>query len=298
MTNLNLNTKVNVQYNTKVLPKEIEEDVEVIPCSLQEAQGVMIDILKEVHRICEKHDIKYFISDGSLLGAIRHKGFIPWDDDLDISMIREDYNKFMEVAPKELSEEFFMQTFDTDPKYNLYHIPLKVRHNNSVLIEIDEDKSGYHNGIYIDIFPFDKVPDSKWKHKLQSTLSRVLLISKMKITFSDGVNLKSIFRAILQFIFKAVRYKTIKKILFSTIKWSENSNSHRYYHGVDLLWDYEYTEEELFPLKEVDFEGEKFWAPNKPHEILTKLYGDYMQLPPEDKRQYHAQFIGLKKKRT
>lgn len=277
------------------LDQGVKDDYEVVPCSLKEAQGIMIDILKEVHRICEKHDIKYFLTDGTLLGAVRHKGFIPWDDDLDISMVREDYNKFKEIAPKELSKEFFMQTVETDPKYDLYNIPLKIRHNGSMLIELEEEGKEYHNGIYIDIFPFDKVPESKFKYKIQATLSKTLLLMKMKITFSDGVNPKSIFRSFIQLIGKCISYKRVRKILHSTLKWSKDSNSGKLYHGVDLIWTYEFKEEEIFPLKKIKFGEEEFWAPNKPHEVLTEIYGNYMELPPEDKRQYHAQFMGIKK---
>lgn len=278
--------------------ESLKENYEIVPCNLEKAQNIMFNILKEVHRICEKHDIKYFLTDGTLLGAVRHKGFIPWDDDLDIGMTREDYEKFKKIAPSELSKEFFMQTVDTDPNYDLYSIPLKIRHNHSILIETEEEDKKYHYGIYIDIFPFDKVPESKFKYKIQATLSKILAIMKMKISFKDGINAKSIFRSLLQLIGKCISYGRVKKILYSTLKWNKNSNSHKLYHGVELTWNYEFKEEEIFPLKKIKFGEEEFWAPNKPHEVLTKVYGSYMELPPEDKRQYHAQFMGIKKSKN
>jgi lipopolysaccharide cholinephosphotransferase len=264
-------------------------------CSLRDAQLIMMDVLKEVHRICENNDIKYFLSDGTLLGAVRHKGFIPWDDDLDISMLRDDYEKFLSVAMKELSEEFFLQTFDTDPNYKLYHIPLKVRHNKSVFIEEDEDNRKYHQGIYIDIFPIDRVPDSKSKFFIQSKLSKLLVIMKMKMSTRDFPSLNFFVRTFFQVLGLGISYKFIKKILFSTHKWNKESKSNLYYHGVELLWSNVFKAEHLFPLKKIKFEDSEFWAPNKPEEILTIMYGDFMKLPPEDKRMYHAKFIGMKK---
>lgn len=278
-----------VQMNYKLDLDKVRE------CSLREAQLIMLDVLKEVHRICEKHSIKYFLSDGTLLGAVRHKGFIPWDDDLDISMLREDYDKFLTVAEKELSQEFFLQTFDTDPNYKLYHIPVKVRHNSSLFIEEDEDNKKYHQGIYIDIFPIDRVPDSKTKFLIQSRISWLLLIMKMKISTRDFPSLNFFARTFVQILGFGISYKLIKKILFSTFKWNKESKSNLYYHGVDLLWHNIFKAEHLFPLKKIKFEDSEFWVPNKPEEILTIMYGDFMKLPPEDKRQYHAKFIGLKK---
>lgn len=261
-------------------------------CSLREAQLIMLDILKEVHNICEKNNIRYFLCDGTLLGAVRHKGFIPWDDDLDISMLREDYDKFMSIAKDELPEDLFMQTFDTDPHYKLYHIPLKVRHNKSHFIEEGEKNKKYHQGIYIDIFPIDKVPDSKTKFSVQSKLSRLLVIMKMKISTRDFPSVNFFGRTLLQLFGHLVSYKVIKKILFSTSKWNKESKGELYTHGVELLWNTIYDAKDLFPLKKIKFEDAEFWGPNNPESILKQVYGDFMKLPPEDQRQYHAKFIG------
>lgn len=261
-------------------------------CSLREAQLVMVDILKEVHRICEKQDIKYFISDGTLLGAVRHKGFIPWDDDLDISMFREDYEKFISIAKDELSEEFFLQTFDTDPYYDLYHVPLKVRHNKSIFIEKDEDNKKYHQGIYIDIFPMDKVPDSKTKFSIQAKMSNFLIVMKMKKSKRDFPSFHFWARTILQIFGSVVSYKLIKRIAFLTSKWNKESKGERYTHGLELLWDYVYETKDLLPLKKIKFEDAEFWGPNNPENILKAEYGDFMKIPPEDQRMNHAKFIG------
>lgn len=122
--------------------------------------AVQLDILQEIAMICNKHDIKYFAIGGTLLGAVRHKGYIPWDDDLDIAMYREDYNKFCEIAPKELHNPFFFQTEDTDPGYLLRHA--KVRNSNTTaILSIQRDKKyRFNQGIFVDIFPLDRIPDN------------------------------------------------------------------------------------------------------------------------------------------
>lgn len=273
---------------------EKNDDYSIKSCSLRDAQMIMVDILSEVHRICEKHGIKYYLSDGTLLGAVRHGGFIPWDDDLDISMMREDYDKFLKIAAQELSKDFFLQTFYTDPYYDVYHIPLKIRHNGSIFIEKKEKNKKYHQGIYIDIFPIDKVPDSKFKHKFQKFISKSLLTMKMDISTEDFPSLKFWGRSFLQLLGKIMSFKFINKMLHATEKWNKESKSHTYTYGHELMWSTEYKEEDLLPLKNISFEGKEFLGPNNPNAILTKLYGDYMKLPPEQERVWHAEFIGIK----
>ncbi len=273
-----------------------ENDINTVAkaCSLKEAQSIMLSILKEVHILSEKYGLTYFITDGTLLGAVRHKGFIPWDDDLDIAMPRNDYEIFKEVAKDELPKELFLQTVDTDPNYDLYNIPMKIRHNSSVLIEKGEEEKTYHNGIYIDVFPLDRVPDTRLKHGIQKNLSKILINMKMNISFKDGMNIKSITRSLLQLIGKLIPYRVVRKVLYSTLKWSKRSKSSNLYYGVDLTWPNEFSEEEIFPLKLMEFEGEKFWAPKDFNSLLTKTYGDYMKLPKEEEREMHSTFIGLK----
>ena len=118
------------------------------------AQKIMLEILQEVHKICVANDITYWIEAGTLLGAKRHKGFIPWDDDIDIAMPRKDYNKFLKIAQEKLPQDMFLQNKETEPDY---YLPFsKIRKNNTLLIETGETgEENYHHGIFIDIFPFD-----------------------------------------------------------------------------------------------------------------------------------------------
>ncbi|SHJ80753.1 lipopolysaccharide cholinephosphotransferase [Clostridium amylolyticum] len=265
---------------------------EYIKTDIKTVQDIMLQILKEVDRICSKHNIKYFLSDGTLLGAIRHGGFIPWDDDLDISMLREDYNRFKEIAPKELSKKYFFQTRDTDSNYDLYHIPLKIRHNGSLLIE--EKNKRYHQGFYIDVFPFDKVPDTSFKAKIQS-LAGKLWILKLRINTDDFPKPRFFLRTFMQLLGKLIPTKLIFKLQESAIKLSKGSKSTTYTYGAELIWDKEFEEKDLFPLERRKFENGYFLTPNNSDKILTISYGNYMVLPPENERTVHAIEIYIEK---
>jgi len=125
--------------------------------NIRKAQKIMLEIFLEFHRICEKYSLRYWMDTGTLLGAVRHKGFIPWDDDLDVCMPIEDYYTFLEIAPKELPKDMFLQTRESDKHYKRYFA--KIRSRRGVIIERFEYrkmKKGkpikYNMGIYIDIF--------------------------------------------------------------------------------------------------------------------------------------------------
>ena len=116
-----------------------EENYEEL--NLRDAQIIMLNILKEIDKICKKHNLIYFLDGGTLLGAVRHKGFIPWDDDVDIGMPREDYRKFLKIAQKELPDYLFLQTFETDKYYDIYQVPSKVRDNRTLIFEHNVPKN-------------------------------------------------------------------------------------------------------------------------------------------------------------
>ena len=128
---------------------------------------VLLDILEIVIEICDKHDIRYSMDGGSLLGAMRHKGFIPWDDDIDIAMPRSDYEKLQQILPKELPPHLFMQTSATDHEYDITH--MKIRDSRTTALEMNHVAIGrkYNMGIFLDIFPIDGVPKSPVIRRIQ-----------------------------------------------------------------------------------------------------------------------------------
>lgn len=262
--------------------------------TLREAQMLMVDILKDVHELCERHGFKYFLDAGTLIGAVRHKGFIPWDDDVDIGMLRDDFNKFLEIAKKELPEHLFLQTFKTDEYYDVYPVPCKIRYNNTMFLE-DGAKENYkmHNGVYIDIFPYDSLPKHSVVYKIQRTLSYNILKSfkrlrdipetlsfKNKLTFS-----------FYKLVVKMFPNKRRLKFFNFLIKWNSQNSKYMGY-GVDTYWsEYVYKKSDYFELTKLEFEGQYFYAPKNYHTILTQLYGDYMKMPKEEDRVWHAKEI-------
>lgn len=256
---------------------------------LKEAQKIMVEMLIEINRVCEKYGIEYYLSDGTLLGAIRHKGFIPWDDDLDISMTRENYKKFEKVAVHEMNSQYFVQTIDTEKSYAINGCPMKIRHLHSLFKEVERSNVKYHEGIFIDVFPMDRIPKSKGFIKFQKNIGK--LFFKLKDSYDSQNSVKKFIQA----IFKPVSYKLFQHILRSTLWVNERYGTDNYTYGVDTYFynDFSYNEKNLFPLQKLDFEGHKFLAPNNPDIILTELYGDYMQLPPESERYIHSTHIEI-----
>lgn len=156
---------------------------------LRRQQMRMLDILIEVDRICRKHNIRYWLSSGTLIGAVRHKGFIPWDDDLDIEMLLPDYKRLMKVLPEELPENLALQSQDTDPNYFFFYA--KVRDRRSLLEETTGyDRTWREKGIYIDIFPFYRQP--LWIHLLsEKTIGHVYKILRTEGDKACGRSVRS-----------------------------------------------------------------------------------------------------------
>ncbi|MBS5949703.1 MAG: LicD family protein [Clostridium sp.] len=267
---------------------------------LKKAQERMLDILKEVHRVCEENNIKYFLIDGTLLGAIRHKGFIPWDDDVDIGMLRDDYNKFIKIAKEKLGKDYFLQNMETDPNYNRFHIPLKVRDNRSKLVEVDEkDNENFNQGIYIDIFAFDTLPKNTFLRKIQKLISRFIVLCDVRTRrVEDNLSIQNKIAFIIYSIFKKLSYKNRNKILSWIMKWND-VNGEEITYGVDLpcdgSWGKIFRKEDMFPLVKIEFCNNMFYGPKDYEKILKTLYGDYLTLPKEEDRQWHAKKIEIYK---
>ena len=131
---------------------------------LKQLHTMLYQILAEIDRVCKRHDIPYFIQGGSAIGAFYNKGIVPWDDDVDVGMTRENYNRFLEVAPKELGAEYFLEWFGTESNTPFYFA--KVKRNNTLFVEHIWKDMDIHHGIFVDIFPYDRVPNNKTLEKL------------------------------------------------------------------------------------------------------------------------------------
>lgn len=261
---------------------------------LRDAQIIMTSILKDIAEICDKYSIRYFLDAGTLIGAVRHKGFIPWDDDIDIGMLREDYEKFIEVARDELPEHLFLQTHENDRGYDIYQVPCKIRYNNTLYIEekIVENQN-MHNGLFVDILPYDSLPKKKYVYNIQRGISNFVLRSFIRSREKpEKLTLKN---KITHFIYKIVvgMFSTQRrqKLFNFLINWNDINSQYMGY-GLDTVWSqYVYKKDDFYDLIKIEFEGEYFNAPKNYDAILTQLYGDYMTLPKEEDRVWHAKTI-------
>lgn len=260
--------------------------------TLRKVQLQLLEILLEIDRVCQKHGIQYFLDSGTLLGAIRHKGFIPWDDDMDIGMLRSDYERFNKIAQKELGDKFIWQTWDTDPGYP---IPFgKVRKKGTLYVE-SKAKKLKENGFYVDVLPYDFAPnDIKIRNSIkrkQHYIFRCLLMKcgykpwnderKLNIIKRLGYIPYSIHAFFLSKETMIERYmKTVVSVNDTDFVYEQTG---KYYY--DISW--------MQNTVQVDFESFKFPAVKNYHEWLTRAYGDYMTLPPVETRENRHQIIEL-----
>jgi len=253
------------------------------PKILRKAQLIMLDMLIEFDAICEKHQLQYWLDSGTLLGAVRHQGFIPWDDDIDLSMPIEDYNKLLKVAQSEFSREIFFQTSQTDKSFKFDYI--KLRSNKASIVEFHEkDKQiNYHQGVFVDIFPMLTIENTKAnKKQYDSTLKEIRELSSTSLHTPNGHD-DPVKRAGLVASLKQKHHGW-------EIAKSDNS---KVIYGGEMpdvaAW---FDIEEVFPLTTMEFEGHSFPAPNNPSHYLDAIYSfDYRQLPPENRRIIHAHSI-------
>lgn len=264
---------------------------------LEKLHKVQLEMGLEVKRICEKHNIKYSIIAGTLLGAIRHKGFIPWDDDLDIGMLRKDFDKFIDVCVEELNEEYFLQTWETDSGFAL---PIaKLRKNKTRFVEENSLESNLHCGIYIDIFPFDNVPSSKilqlFQDKSSYILKRILLIKMNYKLWQKNELIKKVLYKFLKILSSILSVNYIKKILYKIMKINNYIESEEV---VTFGGAYGYKKETIKRAwieiqEDIDFEDIKLSAPVDYIDYLKYFYGDYMTPPPEDERYDRHKIINI-----
>ena len=252
----------------------------IAPEVLRKAQLIMLDMLIEFDAICKKYKLQYWLDSGTLLGAVRHRGFIPWDDDIDLSMPVEDYNKFIEIAESELSSEIFFQTSQTDKNFKFDYI--KLRSNKASIVEFHEkDKPiKYHQGVFVDIFPMLAIENTEEnKNQYESTFKEIRDVSSTSLHTPNGKD-DPVKRASL-----------VASLKQKHQGWG--SDKSKVIYGGEMpdvaAW---FDIEDVFPLTTVEFEGLFFPAPNNPSHYLDAIYSfDYRQLPPENKRIIHAHSI-------
>lgn len=256
---------------------------------LKQLQELEIEILEAIDNTCEKLDISYIIISGTLLGAIRHKGFIPWDDDIDIGMTRNDFFLFLKNGQKYLPNHLFIQHYTTEPNDNKIYI--KVRNKDTLFIENDTEDINICHGIFVDIFPFDKCKKGKYNTKIEYYRRKkynTLVQCYSKKTVMSIIN--PVKRGIANII-----HRTYCRVvpLQNVLKKEENRRIKLDSKGDDcyllnqFIWNGSGNYKELFDKQKYEFEGRSFWGPTNYDSILKKYYGDYMKIPDPDEQVTH-----------
>ncbi len=255
---------------------------------LRRLQMTELEILLKVDDVCRKNNIKYFLVGGTLLGAVRHQGFIPWDDDLDIAMPRADYQKFVSLSNEALGELYHFQCIENDKDYWLLFG--KVRKSGTIFAENRLKNIHTNKGIFIDIFPLDdgNEPDNFFqgiKIKMAKKIQDVMYYRRGVIAGDVSLQIK-----LLSNFSKIVSIN--KWMMIGQKIVSGRRKKSQYYFNVGSNYDYKkqtILKEKYYPLKEMRFEGHDFFVPNDYDFVLKQIFGsNYMKLPEESKRVNHA----------
>ncbi len=245
--------------------------------TLRKHQLVMLEMLIFFDDICKKHNIKYWLSSGTCLGAVRHGGFIPWDDDLDVEMLREDYLKLEKVFKE--TDLYVLQTYKNDP---YYVVPFaKLRNKKTRIVEHGQDSRYKYRGIYIDVFVLEKSPQ-----KIVEFYNKVawkLLMFGAKPTLGR-------FGKFIFFVGKSLFYNSISITRF-LLRGMKNNQLHHTY-GSGFSWNHRKIEW-IFPLSKASFEGYEFPVPYDCDSYLKTMYKKYKELPNLSTIQSHAVDVEL-----
>ncbi|MDY4491143.1 MAG: LicD family protein [Candidatus Faecousia sp.] len=262
---------------------------------LRKVQLTELEIAKEIKRVCEENGIRYFLYRGTFLGAVRHQGFIPWDDDMDIAMLREDYDRFRMIAPEKLGKGFCFQDWHTDPGYA--HPFGKVRKRGTLFVEA-KCRPLSENGIYVDVYPLDFAPEDSGERKKLAW--KLLQLYRMKLMKSGYTPWREETRIVWKKRIGYLLYQAAA-LLFSQEKLIQAyEDTIRAIAAGDTVYEqsalpiaYYFPKDWCEHLAEYSFEGEAFPGPKDYDGFLGTLYGEYMVLPPVGKRENRHQIMEL-----
>lgn len=265
--------------------------------TLKKLQSVELEILKDFMSLCDRHGLQYFGIAGTGIGVLRHGGFIPWDDDIDVALPRKDYEQFIKYANEEYADKYIIMNVEYDENYPLMTTRMMMK--GTKFREYALAHINVELGIFLDIYPFDNLSDDPKKRKKQMHdawfYSKLLILRSIPKPVLAFKGWKAV---IVHFICAIVHY--LMAILHISKRWlafkckeasirhNEETNS----EYMDFLCDTTpemniYKRSDVFPLVKKDFENTRLYFPNNMDSNLRGMYGDYMQMPPVEKRKNH-----------
>lgn len=286
---------MNLPINLKIPDyffKEEEKCGQQISIKEKKIWAIELDLLNEFKRVCDKYHLQWFIAYGSLIGVIRHKGFIPWDNDVDILMPRSDFNKLCEVAPAEFTGIYFWQTPVTE-QGRYFQDFAKLRNSETTCYSEDLMLQGINCGIYIDIFVLDDVPDDEKKvNKLIHDANFYIRFARFLSPYPfSGHGMKRIKCQIIKIIHKVFFHQCNGSDIYIKINKIFSSTQGKGYHRVAYMGDPRRFDKTLFSrVIWMPFEMITVPVPTGYDKILQLQYGDYMQFPPLKERITHSYF--------
>lgn len=269
--------------------------------TLQEIQQASFEILKKIKEICDKEGFRYVLTWGTLIGAIRHKGFIPWDDDIDIMMPRPDHDKLMKYMAEHKEEVKPLEVFNSDTCANYPYMLTRISDSRYILDVDNEEDFGI--GVFIDIYVEDGAGNSKEEalalmKKTHGYCSLIFLATRQRYVFGLTKGwLKKIIK-VPAFVYSHIMGKKyFEKKLMKYVERADYENST---WVANIIWG-TVPEWEVYPKSiledtiDVEFEGIKFKAPRQYDMVLRQTYGEYMKLPPEKDRIAHHFYSAYRK---
>lgn len=255
-----------------------------------EQQALLLEMVKVIDDICRRHHIEYSLNGGSAIGAVRHQGFIPWDDDIDVQMRRDEFERFKQAAVKELQgTKFFYQDLETDEGYLLPFA--KIRNSETTMIDVLNKDFKMNHGLYVDIFPIDAAPNSRLGKLWQKKASSMIYLA-----WSDDANAKPVQRKLVKLLIKIFGGK--KNLIRWLVKHSRSYSleKSREWGVIDDCNDYAVNlcpKEYFDGVVEKPFEGLMLPVPAQYDKLLTRFFGDYMTPPTEEQKQayWHKPYI-------
>ncbi len=275
----------------------LQENKDGSVITVRDLQLQVLEIMDEIHRVCVKNNIRYGMIGGSALGAVNYHGFIPWDDDIDICVVREDWEKFIDALNRDLSDKYYYQCFENDKKFNVLNGPtMKIRKKGTYIEEVNfllKNRCKTGNGIFVDVIIYDNISDSKLNFQIHQTVVKILMPLYVLV---DNLHLP---------------HKLFSKFLrwFADSYSRHHKNSKWVSQPITVPWEkflHEpvFLKEDVFPFKLYEFEGRKFYSYNNIEKILKQWYGPnclkkwngkcYEETLPKEKRHpKHTAYINL-----